>query len=100
VQCTSDRNREIKQNMKRKKEIISTIILAIGIFVASSLPVNAGTKVMQINDDTLKVIIMNAKPPHKRFMVKKSIDASLYERYCQRLVECTSSKLIMTPSHK
>lgn len=78
--------------MKNKTGIISSIPFAIGIFMASSLPVNAGTKVIQIDDDTLKVIIYKGKPPHKRFVVKKGIDPSLYDRYFQRLDKCPTAK--------
>lgn len=98
--CAEIDNKETLENMKRKTGLISTIALVIGIFMASSLPVNAGAKVIQIDGDTLKVIVMQGKPPHKRFVVKKSVDPSLYHRYCQQLDECLSTKVKMSPGHK
>jgi hypothetical protein len=71
--------------MKRQKTLISTIALAITILMASSLTVYADTKVTHIDDNTLRVVTYKGKPPHKRFIVKKSNNPSLYHHYFQRL---------------
>lgn len=58
--------------MHIEKGFISIATLAIGDLLISALPVNAGTKVTQIVDDTPKVTVIRDKPPHKRLVVKKA----------------------------
>lgn len=75
--------------MKKNTLFISAI--ASIVFLGTALSVNAETKVIQVDDSTLKVTIYNGKPPHKRFVVKKSVDPSLYNQYVERVSESTSN---------
>ncbi len=75
----------------KKNRLFIGVIASMVLFGTSVSSAMAETKVIQLDDSTLKVTIYNGKPPHKRFIVKKDIDPSLYDQYAQKLTANSES---------
>jgi hypothetical protein len=59
---------------------------AMTLFMATSTTANAAnTEVTAIDDSTLKVVIFDGRPPHKRFTVSKADEPARFDHYAQLL---------------
>jgi hypothetical protein len=70
--------------MKKITGVISSA--AITLFMTASISANAAnTEVTAIDDSTLKVVIFDGRPPHKRFTISKTEEPARFEHYAQLL---------------
>ena len=65
--------------MNQNKTFIKYISLSI--FLLSPLAVNAVTVITPIDEDSLRVVKYQGKPPHKRLVVNKNSEPALYQHY-------------------
>lgn len=59
-------------------------VLTFTLFAVSPVA-HSATKVIQINADTLKVVVFNGHPPFKRYAVKKSTNPERFQHYLSKV---------------